>query len=415
METYYLECADCGYRTEENDFIINCPRCDGFIEVQIPEDIPRELDPDQESIFRFHHLMPFDVSPRELLDKEDIESTPVVRSETVAEEFDIDLYYKDETVFPTGTFKDREGFVSLHRLWLNDIKNMVLFSSGNTGTSLSRSASKFQGPKLHLIVPRASKQRIEQGDISRFFDHEYIDVHYHEGSNDECDEFVEQFAREHGYPAEGGFRNYARREGLKLFGLEYFFDMDEEVDWYVQPVAGGIGIYSFWKAHQDLKEACPRILGVQADLCSPMVNAWKDGSDTLESKHVPDEIVPSEFVRVLRTRKPFGSYPIVKNVMDRVNGAFKAVSDSEIYEALRWFYTEDYFRDRYSDGTKVGLEPATALAGILKAVREGDIKAGEKILLNVSGAAKSGDVKDEWIEDLINENVTTVDDSSPLV
>ena len=95
------------------------------------------------------------------------------------------------------------------------------------------------------------------------------------------------------------------------------------------------------------------------------------------------------------------SYPIIKRIMDEVGGVFEAVSEKEIYEGLRLFYCEDYFKRRFAEGTTVGLEPATALAGISKAVRKGIILPGEKVLLNVSGMAKEGDVKPEWISDLV--------------
>ena len=347
-------------------------------------------------------MLPFDIDGAdELREKEEIEPTPIVLSKSISQQLDIELFVKDETVLPTGTFKDREGFISLYRLWKNDVQNMALFSSGNTGSSLARSAGLFGGPVLHLIVPESSRKRVENGKMRCFFDHDHVRIYYWNGSNDECEDYARQLAQTNGYRFEGGFQNYARREGLKLFGLEYIFDWDRVVDWYVQPVAGGIGIYSFNKAHMDTGRACPRMLAVQAEICAPMVNAWKEGSDILEARHIPDHITPSKFVKVLRTRRPLVSYPIIKRIMDEVGGVFEAVSEKEIYEGLRLFYCEDYFKRRFAEGMTVGLEPATALAGISKAVRKGIILPGEKVLLNVSGMAKEGDVKPEWISDLV--------------
>jgi len=405
MADFYLKCADCGYETVEDQYYVNCSQCEGFLNVQLRNvDASTKPDSNYSSIFKYHPFMPFDVQEADLLAHENFEDTPTFFAEQISNRLDVELYCKDETVFPTGTWKDREGFVSIYRLWKNNISDMVLFSSGNTGTSLARSASLFKGPRLHLFVPKSSKNRIQS--LTKFYHPDFVEIHYGDGSNDECIVQAKAYASDSGLAIEGGFRNYARREGLKLLGLEYIFGLgvDNPVDWYVQAVAGGIGVYSFYKAHCDTgrADACPRILGVQAEACSPMVNAWKDDSATLEDRHIPQEIVASDFVRVLRTRKPADSYPILKPIMDQVDGQFECASDDGIYEALRLFYLEDYYKKAHGNGIVVGLEAATALAGIVRGIQHGYIQKGAKVLLNVSGAAKAGDVKSEWIEDLLN-------------
>jgi len=104
----------------------------------------------------------------------------------------------------------------------------------------------------------------------------------------------------------------------------------------------------------------------------------------------------------LRTRRPKSSYSYLKIIMDKVNGRFESVSDGQIHNAIRYFYLDDYYKQAYHEkGTIVGVEPATALAGIVKGVEEGYIQKGEKVLLNVSGASKKGDVRLSWIRDLL--------------
>ena len=191
-------------------------------------------------------------------------------------------------------------------------------------------------------------------------------VYYFNGSNDKCVEEARRLAKERNILTEGGFMNYARRECLKTTGLEIALEWDERPDWYCQSVAGGIGLYGFYKAYVDTgKEAkCPKILGVQADICSPMVDAWEAHAETLEEKYIPTNVISSPYVRVLRTRRPTDGYPILKKIMDKVSGAFEKVSGQEIHEALRFFYRDEYYRDIYSQKKQlVGLEAATALIG----------------------------------------------------
>jgi len=402
LADWTLRCVACGWEQAETAYHVGCPACGGFIEVMFPRVPEKLIDPSQRSIFRFHPVMPYDPVHENLSGYEDFEATPAVFAEKLSADLDIELWFKDETVMPSGTWKDREGFVSIYRLLRNKISDLFVFSSGNTGTSLARSASMVRGPRLHLVVPKASQERL--ATYRQFFDPEFVKLYFFDGSNDECIVEAKRLSEQLGIGTEGGFSNYARREGLKLFGLELALCWDRRCDWYVQPVAGGIGVYSLHKAFRDIgrRGDCPKILAVQAEICAPMVNAWRDKSPTLEGRHIPASVVPSPYVRVLRTRRPTDSYPILKPIVEEVGGAFEAASDAEIHDGLRALYRDDYYRAVYQDTGKLcGLEPATALAGIIKAVKSGTIARGSRVLLNVSGAAKDGDLNLAWLDGLL--------------
>lgn len=365
MTDYYLKCWDCGHEMEEDSYVIACPKCAGLLEIQ-------------------GAVWPFPDMPLR---------TPLFHSPIISNRLGIDLWMKDETLHPTGTWKDREGPLTIWRLQKHGIEDLAMWSSGNAGSAVAVAASKAKGPTVHLIVPRASKGRVD--GVSQWFDPGFVDVTFKDGSNDEVAEHCAQLARFQGYALEGGFFNYARREGLKTFALEAY-EQAPEFDWYVQAVAGAIGIYAYWKAARDLERQCPKLLGVQASVCAPISQAWKAGAETIDG-HIPQWVVPSEFVRVLRTRRP-DSYKYVKRIAEQTGGAFEDVTDSEIYQALRLFYKDDYWKKRYAEGATVGLEPATALAGLVKGVNEGYVRG--RVLLNVSGAAKKGDVQEGWIADV---------------
>ena len=388
MADYHLACQKCDFRSVEDQYYILCPLCTSMLEVILDNNLEeRVVDNSQPSLFKYHNFMPY--SPcAESLQFENYEDTPEFIDEKISELIGVEIIIKDEMVMPTHTWKDREGFVSINRLLINGIDNLMVFSSGNTGTSLARSASIVKGPRIHLVIPNASKKRLSQ--VQKYYDPKYVICHYFDGSNDECIVEARRIAEKHGYVVEGGFSNYARREGLKLLGLEHIWNSDFKIDWYAQPVAGGIGVYSFDKACRDSGKQTPHLLGVQAEICDPMIRAWRDNATELENRHIPKEVIPSDFVRVLRTRDPGNSYEVLKKIMDRCSGGFESVSDSQIYEGLRLFYKSEYFRNLYlREGVLVGLEPATVLAGVDKAVRTGMIKKDSKVLLNVSGADKT--------------------------
>jgi threonine synthase len=118
MASYKLSCQSCDYREPETAYVIGCPKCGGFLEVKFDSLISvNELDDKKySSIFRFHRAMPFDPIKLDTAKMETIEATPEVVSEVVGDQLGIELIFKNEMVLPTGTWKDREGFVSLHRL-----------------------------------------------------------------------------------------------------------------------------------------------------------------------------------------------------------------------------------------------------------------------------------------------------------
>jgi threonine synthase len=207
----------------------------------------------------------------------------------LSERLGITLFIKDETGLPTGSWKDREAFVFFDRLRRHGIADIVLFSAGNTGAALARAAGILRWSRLHLVVPDSSRERIRS---LPHFHNDHVTIVFHDGSNDECIECAREYANRHGFTREGGFTNYVRREGLKTLGLEVIHqacDLGVSFDWSVQPVAGGIGVYSFRKAHIDsgLAASQPRILGVQADVYTD-VNALVQSGQWAQAQALAD-------------------------------------------------------------------------------------------------------------------------------
>ena len=142
---------------------------------------------------------------------------------------------------------------------------------------------------------------------------------------------------------------------------------------------------------------------MQANACQPFVNGWRDRSPTLEPRHVPEHIAPSPFVRVLRMRNPIDGYGCLFDIQSRTGGDFVGVSDAEILAGLRLFYDEPYFHEAFAcRSVIVGLEPATALAGLVKQVKSGAVPQGASVVLNRSGAAKPGDIDPAWLADMLD-------------
>jgi len=393
---YSLRCMDCGLIFKEDKFYNECPKCGGIIETII-ENI-RTAIPDEryDTIMKYHRFLPID-DYQSLAKYESAKPTPIIEGKNIAKKYGFKkLLMKDETTMETGTLKDREGLLTINRLLINNIKGLVLASSGNAGISIAWYASKIKGPKIHLFLPECSRARM-QDLIDKFTSKDIVEVMYVDGSTDEAGDYAQQFAKKKNLPYGTGFKNYSRREGVKTLALEYLFEQKERADWYVQGVAGALAIYGFHKVHKELDIPCPRIAGIQPSACSPFVDAYKDNAEKLYEKYIPPEPVIVPEAPVLKTRKPTVAYPIIKKIIDETNGYFEKVTAEEIVQVLHAFYLEDYFVEKYrKTGVRVGLEASTALAGIIK-MRENDIvNDNETVLVNVSGDARPGDILPEW-------------------
>lgn len=397
---YCLRCFDCNYIFNEDQFYNECPKCGGMIDVIIKNINKATIDQRYDTIMRYHRFLPIE-NIHYLSKYESARPTSIIEGKNIARKFGFKkLLFKDETTMETGTLKDREGLITINRLLINNIEGLVLASSGNAGLAISWYASKIKGPKIYLFLPKSSRTRMYKL-ISKFTSNDVVKVTYIDSGLDETADIAMKFAEKRGLPFGTGFQNYSRREGVKTFTLEYLLEQKERVDWYAQGVAGALALYGFYKVHNELGITCPKIAGIQPSACSPLVDAYKDGAKELMKKHIPPTPVIAPEAPVLKTRNPIYVYPIIKRIIDDVNGYFEKVTQEEIVHALHTYYLENYFVEKYrKTGIRVGLEAATALAGIIKMKRDDIIKDNEKVLVNVSGAARPGDILHEWWPDI---------------
>jgi threonine synthase len=117
----------------------------------------------------------------------------------------------------------------------------------------------------------------------------------------------------------------------------------------------------------------PRLIGVQAEGSSPLVDAWERGLEgwemvPVEAHSVADSIVaglPRDRIKALRAVRETG-------------GAFLRVSDEEILAAI----------PALARGCGVFAEPAAAAAyaGLIKAVERGLVGADEQVVVLATGS-----------------------------
>jgi threonine synthase len=140
-------------------------------------------------------------------------------------------------------------------------------------------------------------------------------------------------------------------------------------------VGDGCIIGGLWKGLRDLAalgwiDRMPKLMGVQAAGSAVLVDAWRRGTEEIRPI-VPQTIADSISVGIPRDRVK------ALRAVRETAGAYLAVTDDEILEAMRVL----------GRGAGVFAEPAgaAAYAGVVQAVRAGQVDSGERVVVLVTG------------------------------
>jgi threonine synthase len=150
-------------------------------------------------------------------------------------------------------------------------------------------------------------------------------------------------------------------------------------DLILYPPGGGVGIIGIHKALLELREigwisdyaVFPRLVVVQANGCAPIVKAWKQ--NRLESDFWPDS---KTCAFGLNVPKALGDFLILEAVY-KTKGCAVGVDDEDILCAQKSLASYE--------GAFVWPEGAAILAAAIKLLKEGWIKAKEKVVLLNTG------------------------------
>ena len=151
-----LRCRECGHTTEATAQHV-CERCFGPLEVDYDFDgIRKNLTREQiaarrPSLWRYAELLPSSgQTPVDL----GAGFTPLIRADNLAEELGLgELWVKNDTVNPTGSFKDRVVSVALTKACELGFKVAACASTGNLGNSVAAHAAR-AGIKSFVFIPR---------------------------------------------------------------------------------------------------------------------------------------------------------------------------------------------------------------------------------------------------------------------
>ncbi len=222
---------------------------------------------------------------RELLPAENVESivtlgegmTPLLRCGRLGQRLQLhDLWIKDESQMPTGSFKDRGQTVAITMARQFGIERVAIPTAGNAGGSMAAYAAR-AGMQAYVFMPEdtplINQLEAQQAGARAFL----VD-----GLINDCARIVLDGRERMGWFDISTLKEPYRIEGKKTLGLE----LAEQFGWQapdvvLYPTGGGTGLIGIWKAFQELAELgwlesrrMPRMVAVQSEGCAPIVRAF---------------------------------------------------------------------------------------------------------------------------------------------
>jgi len=360
-----LKCTKCGLEYSPGTVTSYCSKCKSPLTVVYDYSKLREVvskkffEERTDGIWKYVELLPCSKENAVTLGEGD---TTLIRCSKLSRKLGAkNLYIKDETKNPTGSFLDRGSSVLITRLLEAGFRGVYGVFKGNLGASLSAYSAK-AGLKCIAFISgkiEASKlyQMIAYGatiySLNKFKELVLNSDYYFA---DNADPFLV--------------------EGEKTIGFELLENLSFRLpDFIVVPMGNGGLISAIWKSLKELyyigliNEINCRLVGVQAEYCSPIVDIFYSNE---EEKDYRDTIAVD-----LAFEKPSRGTEAVKALKESHGYAFK-VSDEEMLSAsIELARNEGIF-----------AEPAAAstIACVKKMLDTGILDSSDMVICIITGS-----------------------------
>jgi len=307
------------------------------------------------------------------------------------------LYVKDDTVNPTGSFKDRPATVAVSRALEFGFKAVGCASTGNLAAATAAHAAK-AGIPCYVFIP--SNTEINKVLQAATYGATVISV---KGTYDDANRLAAQASDEYEWALVNiNVRPYYV-EGSKTLA----FETCEQLAWrapdnIIVSMGSGALLCAIWRGLKQFSDLGlidglkTRLIGAQPLGCSPIVSAFKSNSNDVNPVDEPKTIAKS-----LAIGDPGDGMYALRAIRESA-GVAELAMDEEIIEAIKLLAkTEGVF-----------AEPAGAItiAVLRKLVESGEIPKDEEVVCCVTGSGfKSSDAilpsipKPEEIEPSLEE------------
>lgn len=337
------------------------------------------------TMWRYRELLPIE-------DESDIVTlgegmTPLLNSPRLGASLGLnDLWIKDESQLPTGSFKARGLCAAVSMATSFGQKRVAIPTAGNAGGALAAYAAR-AGMESFVFMPKDTPT-VNQFEAVSFG----AKVYLVDGVITDCGKIVAQGKESAGWFDMSTLKEPYRIEGKKTMGLE----IAEQFDWnlpdvIIYPTGGGTGLIGMWKAFNELRELgwlnsekMPRMVSVQSTGCCPVVIAFEAGE-----RFCTFFENASTVAKGLRVPAAIGDFMILDAIRES-GGTAIAVEEERIPGWMR--------KGASLTGISICPETAACIGAVESLTASGWIQENERIVIfNCGALQKNVDLFDEHL------------------
>lgn len=305
------------------------------------------------------------------------------------------LWIKDESHLPTGSFKSRGMALAITMAQRFGIQRIAVPSAGNAGGAAAAYGAR-AGMEVFVFVPQDTPV-INQYEC-RLAGAKTFLVN---GLITDCGRIVREGKERMGWFDVSTLKEPYRIEGKKTMGLE----LAEQFQWslpdvILYPTGGGTGLIGMWKAFHELRqigwlkaEQMPRMVAVQSTGCAPIVRAY-DAGERFATPFAGAETI----ARGIRVPAAVGDFMILDAVRES-GGLAIAVDEQRLREWMELAISRE--------GIPVCPESAACVGACRELQQSGWIRPHERVVIFNTGAAQ------KYVE-AIESKLPHIDLQSPL-
>jgi threonine synthase len=397
MYATHLECINCSRKFPLSSGPFICPDCGeefvGPVRVIIGveeviydftgfplsrEELTARSD---RSIWKFREFLPVR-DPKNIVSLGE-GGTPLLHTRNLSQYWGAkNIYVKNESSNPTGSFKDRETSVMISMAREFGVKAVTITSSGNAGGAVAAYANA-ACMDAYCFVPVSFSPSGKRSGYIAYNPTALIGMH---GFYEEISAIAIELGLRRGwYITNHGFNPY-RMEGDKTIAYELCMDLGWRAPHNViVPTGSGGNLAGEWKGFKELYElgwidSLPKMTAIQVEAGAPLVKAFERGLD----KAIPDleagESIADGVVSI------YDDYAVqALQTIRESGGTAITVSDKEILKAERLLAKKE--------GIFVEPSSAVAVAGAQKLIEQGTIEPEElAVIITTATGLKNPDL-----------------------
>ena len=327
------------------------------------------------TMWRYHELLPVDRDENVVTLGEGM--TPLLKCHRLGQELGLrDLWVKDESQLPTGSFKARGLSMAVSRAKELGARRLAIPTAGNAGGALAAYAAR-AGMEAWIFMPKDTPV-VNQAEAANHGAHAFVV----DGLINDCGAIVREGTNVMQWFDVSTLKEPYRIEGKKTMGLE----LAEQFGWRLPdvifyPTGGGTGLIGMWKAFAELdalrwleNDTKPRMISCQAAGCSPIAMAWEAGE-----RFAP--VFPNAYTAASGLRVPaaVGDFMII----DAVNESGGQARSADEERLLEWAQ-----RGATLEGISFCPEAGACLAVLEDMVADGSVHPDERVVVYNTGAAQ---------------------------